>query len=149
MNPDEFTVHQITLLCSRGPVLYPQPDQISSSLSKPHKCCLKITGAIYNCCLCSRGGSSQYFTDVCWPAARFDCSSAAAVSSFDRKPRGSSETPARLRAPPHTLRTTVDLPSNPPVSISTFIKMSQGFSHQLALTALFRFYGKTTPGLLW
>lgn len=36
----------------------PRPDQTRLELSKSHKCCLKITLAIYNSCLCSRRGSS-------------------------------------------------------------------------------------------
>lgn len=64
-----------------------QPEQLSQVLSENN-------GAIYICCLCSSGGSSQYFSA--------HSSGAAAVSSFNRKPRGSLKTPTRLRPPPRS-----------------------------------------------
>lgn len=105
-----------------------QPEQISQVLSENNR------GYLYLLSLQQRRKLAIFHR------RSFASSEAAAVSSFNRKPRGSLKTPNRLRPPPHTLGTSM----SEWISLNTLWGKKNTFFHSLELAALFRFHGKTT-----
>lgn len=103
-----------------------QPEQISQVLSENNR------GYLYLLSLQQRRKFAIFHR------RSFASSEAAAVSSFNRKPRGSLKTPTRLRPPPHTLGTSM----SEWISLNTLWKKTPHFFIRWSLLPSSGFMGR-------